>query len=95
MNGKLQELVRRAIEEVKEAKASDIAIKKSLIGFADSYNSTPAGKERICYDTEVQRFLEELFGRDSDSFNIYWKDYESAKKGEISIEPLPNESIEN
>lgn len=87
MKDNLKAIVKSALEELRQNNVSDISVKKSLVGFAESYNSVSADEQRICYDTAVEEFLEEVFGRESDSFKIYWKDYEAAKKGEMRIEP--------
>jgi len=87
MNDNLKEIVKKALDELRETGISDISVKRSLVGFAGSYNNVAVGEQVICYDDAAEDFLEALFGRDSDSFKIYWKDYQAAKKGDISIEP--------
>jgi hypothetical protein len=85
MNNNLKEIIRKALDELEEIAISDMSVKRSLVGFARSYNSVPQGEQRVCYDTAADEFLTELFGRDSDSFKIYWKDYLAAKCEEFEI----------
>jgi len=88
MNPNLRTIVKRALDELEKIAISDISVKRSLVGFAGSYNSVPFNEQRICYDTAVEEFLTEVFGRDSENFIIYWEDYLAAKRGDLVIEPV-------
>jgi hypothetical protein len=89
----LQEIIRRILSEIESSGVCDFSIKHGLVGFAESFKrlgtderASEAGKS---YDSAALHFIETVVDRENlHAVQLYLDFYESAKKGEVSIEPF-------